>query len=88
MGKKVKRKTYTSKGQRRAVVAGVKEARQTRCGFDTALNKVEAWRKGLNPWITIATNQKNMPFVKKRANEVYGNPRATVNIYKGKNEDE
>ena len=88
MGKKRCRKTVVSKGQRKSVINGVKEARSSRSEFDKALDKVAAWRKGLNPWITVATNQKNMPFVRKRANEVYGNPRATVNIYKGKNEDE
>lgn len=88
MGKKRTRKTYTSKSQRRSVVNGVKEARSARAGIESALNKIAAWKKGLNPWITVSGISKNMPFVKKRANEVYGDPRATSNLYKGKSSNE
>ena len=47
MGKKRIRKTQTSKGQRRSIVAGVKEARRDKPEVVKALNKTEAWRKGV-----------------------------------------
>lgn len=82
MGKKRIRKTVTSKGQRRSIVAGVKEARAARSPFDKALNKIAAWKKGLNPWITVPGTQTNMRYVKVRANAVYGDPKkASYSIY-------
>lgn len=87
MGKKRTRKTVTSKGQRRNVVAGVKEVRQSVSGFDKALNKLEAWRKGKNPWITVPGTASNKPFVKVRANHVYGDyKRSNANIFGGKSD--
>ena len=88
MGKKRIRKTVTSKGQRRSIVAGVKEVRRDRSPIEKALNKLEAWKKGQNPWITIPGPSSNMRFVRKRANEVYGDPRHVANIYRGKGSDE
>ena len=88
MGKKRIRKTQTSKGQRRSIVNGVKELRQSRSPLEKALNKLAAWKKGQNPWITVPGPSKNMAFVKKRANEVYGDPRYVANIYRGKSTDE
>ena len=87
MGKKRTRKTVTSKGQRRSVVAGVKEVRQSVTDFDKALNKLEAWRKGKNPWITVPGPSSNKPFVKVRANSVYGDyKRASANLFGGKSD--
>jgi hypothetical protein len=87
MGKKRTRKTVTSKGQRRNVVAGVKEVRQSVTEFDKALNKLEAWRKGKNPWITVPGPSSNKPFVKVRANSVYGDyKRAAANLFGGKSD--
>lgn len=88
MGKKRIRKTQTSKGQRRSIVNGVKEVRQDRSPLERAMNKILAWKKGLNPWITVPGTQSNMRFVKKRANAVYGDPRHVANIYRGKSVDE
>lgn len=39
------------------------------------INKLDAWKKGKNPWVTFETDQKNMPFKRMRANEVWGDPR-------------
>lgn len=75
MGKKRIRKTVTSKGQRRSIVAGVKEVRRARPEVDKALNKIEAWRKGQNPWITVPGTQSNMRFVRMRANTLWGDPK-------------
>lgn len=88
MGRKRVRKTKTSKGQRQSIVAGVKEARSSVPEIDRALGKLVAWKKGQNPWITVPGTDKNKAWVKKRANEVYGDPRYVANIYRGKNTDE
>lgn len=88
MGKKRTRKAYTSKGQRRNIVNGVKEARREKTPLERALNKVAAWKKGLNPWVTVPGPDKKHAWIKKRANDVYGDPRGFVNIYKGKAGDE
>ena len=82
MGKKKIRKTVTSKGQRRSIVAGVKEVRLERSEGEKAYNKLKAWKKGQNPWITVAGPSSDKRFVKVRANMVYGDPkRASYGIY-------
>lgn len=89
MGKKVKRKTYVSKGQRDSIGRwAVNAVRRDKPEIEKALNKLAAWRAGKNPWITVAGPSSNMRFVKVRANSVYGNPKtATANIYGNKNEE-
>ena len=83
MGKKVKRKTYVSKGERNSVARStVNAVRRDRSPIEKALNKLAAWRAGKNPWITVKGPSKNMPFVKVRANSLYGDPRfAMANIF-------
>lgn len=82
MGKKRTRSSVTSKGERRNIVAGVKEARRERPAIEKALNKINAWRAGKNPWITVPGPSSNMPFIRVRANALYGDPRyATANIF-------
>lgn len=82
MGKKKTRTAMSSKGERRNIVAGVKEVRQGRSEAQKAINKLEAWRNGKNPWITVPGPQSNMRFIKVRANNLYGDPRyARANIY-------
>lgn len=83
MGKKVKRKTYVSKGQRASVSrTAIRAARDGVSEFDKALHKVEAWRAGKNPWITVPGTTSNQKFVRVRANSVYGDPkRATANLF-------
>lgn len=75
MGKKRTRKTQVSKGQRRNIVAGVKEARREQPEVLKALNKLAAWRKGQNPWITVSGTQSNMRFIRVRANNLWGDPK-------------
>ena len=86
MGKKVKRKTKVSKGIHSNVAAStLKSVRRDVSELTKALNKLEAWRKGKNPWITVKGTQSNQPFIKVRANSVYGDPKkATANIFGGK----
>ena len=83
MGKKVKRKTYVSKGQRDSVSRStVKAVKRDVSAIDKALHKLAAWRAGKNPWITVPGPSSNMRFVRVRANAVYGDPRfATANIF-------
>lgn len=82
MGKKRTRKTVTSKGQRRNIVDGVKEVRAARSESEKNMNKIKAWRKGKNPWITIPGVQTNKRFIKVRANTLYGDPKkASYGIY-------
>ena len=88
MGKKKIRKTQISKGQRRSIVAGVKEVRAEKSPLEKTMNKIKAWKKGQNPWVTVPGPNTNMPFVKKRANELWGDPRHVANIYRGKTADE
>lgn len=89
MGKKRTRSTTVSKGERRNIVAGVKEARRARPEYEKALNKIDAWRAGKNPWITVPGPSKNMAFIRVRANNLYGDPRfAMANIFGNKKGDE
>jgi len=82
MGKKRTRTKVVSKGQRRSIVAGVKEVRQARSEGEKAYNKLKAWKKGQNPWITVAGPSSDKRFIKVRANTVYGDPkRASYGIY-------
>lgn len=75
MGKKRIRKTTSSKGERRSIVNGVKEVRQSRSELEKGNNKLRAWLEGRNPWITVPGPQSNKRFVKVRANSLWGDPR-------------
>ncbi len=88
MGKKRTRSATTSKGERRSIVAGIKEARRDKPLIDKALNKLAAWKAGKNPWITVPGPSKKESFVRVRANALYGDPRyAMANIFKTKGEE-
>ena len=84
MGKKRTRSSKTSKGERRSIVAGVKEVRQNRSTIEKAMNKLIAWKKGQNPWITVPGAGENQ-FIRVRANNVYGDPKKSgANLFGGK----
>lgn len=88
MGKKRTRSATTSKGERRSVVAGVKLVRQARTELQKGLNKLEAWKKGKNPWVTVPGPSKKEAMVRVRSNSVWGDPkRRFANIYAGKPEE-
>ncbi len=89
MGKKVKRKTYVSKGIHSNVNASLlKAVSRDADPFQKALNKIKAWRAGKNPWITVPGPSSNMRFIKVRANTHYGDPKyATSNLF-GKRDTE
>lgn len=83
MGKKKIRKTYNSKGERSSVSrVNLSLAKSAVSEVDRALNKVAAWKAGKNPWITVPGPSKNMSMVRKRANDMWGDPRyAFANIF-------
>lgn len=88
MGKKRSRSTYTSKGQRPNVSNSLLKlvSRET-SDAQKELNKVEAWKAGRNPWITIANTDgpTNKRFIKVRANDYFGSYKtASYGIYRGK----
>jgi hypothetical protein len=88
MGKKVKRSTYTSKGERHNVARStLKLVRDGRSEIEKANNKLEAWREGKNPWLTVPGPATNMRFIRVRANSYWGDPRRTANIYKSRDEE-
>ena len=88
MGKKVKRSTYTSKGERNSISRStVKLVRRGVSEVEKALNKVEAWRAGKNPWITVPGTEAKARFIRVRANNLWGDPRRTANIYKARDEE-
>lgn len=82
MGKKILRKGYgKSKGIHSTVDRGIVQAvRAGRTAIDVALNTQKAWKKGLNPWLTVASDSKaeknNKPFYRVRANDYWGKPSA------------
>lgn len=88
MGKKRTRTSQTSKGERHSVARStVKLVKRGRCPIEKAMNKIKAWRAGKNPWITVKGTESNKPFIKVRANSLYGDPRRTANIFaKGSDE--
>ena len=49
------------------------------------LYKVDAWKAGKNPWVTVPNkggDQAKMPYVRVKANTYWGNPNARVNVMK------
>lgn len=83
MGKKRCRSTYISKGQRSNVARDVLKATAREVsGFVRAAHLREAWRAGKNPWVTVKNPEKGskFPYFRKRANEVWGNPKANRGV--------
>jgi hypothetical protein len=88
MGKKRTRSSITSKGERHAVARStVRLVREGRSEIEKANNKLRAWKEGKNPWLTVPGPSSNMRFVRVRANNYWGDPRRTANIYKGREEE-
>jgi len=88
MGKKRIRSKVVSKGERRSIVAGVREARRDMSPLDKEMHKTKAWRAGKNPWVTVPGPSSNMRFIRVRANSAWGDPKfASANLFKGKAEE-
>jgi hypothetical protein len=79
MAKKSSGKTYTSKGIHSNVSSGTLAGmRRDRNPADKVINIQKAWLANKNPWVTIENpnkEQKNKPFIRVRANELWGNPK-------------
>ena len=78
MGKKRSRKTYVSKGQR----VNVRPLKGLTSEIDKMLNKVRAWKKGQNPWISIPSKDGVAGVSKIRSNTLWGNPKEVGGIHK------
>ena len=74
MANKSNGKTYTSKGERKNVAtATLRHMKASRQGYDKALNKLNAWISGKNPWVTVRNpnkNETNKLFIKVRYNDM------------------
>lgn len=88
MGKKRLRTKTISKGKHTSMARGTTQAvRAARTSLDALAGKTAAWRKGLNPWLTVETRtvegqKNNKPFVRVRANDYWGKPTAGYMIGK------
>jgi hypothetical protein len=69
---------YTSQGQRPNVARSVlKAVRLTRSYSDELINKLAAWKRKENPWVTVENsnkNAKNKKIIRVRANDHFGDP--------------
>lgn len=79
MNKKVEKAKYISQGSRNNVDKNLlKSVKRERPYYEKYLNKVDAWLKGKNPWITIeltdVTKNSNMRYKRVKANELWGKP--------------
>lgn len=91
MGKKRHRKSMKSKGIHSSVRKGIVRAvREDRNPYDIHFNKLDAWKKGLNPWLTVENPLKatNARYIRVRANEYFGDPKAVFLIGKKQGEEE
>jgi hypothetical protein len=81
MGKKKHRKSLTSKGSQTSIRRSlVRDTNAARPAIDGYLNKIDAWRDGKNPWLTIENPDKsatNRRHIRVRADEYYGSPKST-----------
>jgi hypothetical protein len=79
MAKKKSRPSYTSRGTGKSVSnARAAGGRSLTSPIDRMLDKREAWAKGQNPNLVMANpnpNETNRPFIKLKANAVWGDPR-------------
>lgn len=80
--RKSKSDGYKSKGERRNVARVVLKAVRRDTDPCISMNHiVKAWRKGLNPWLTLPNPNKketNKMFIKVKANIAWGNPNRPV----------
>lgn len=91
MGKKKIRATVVSKGERPSVARSTTNTvRRELSEIDRAIRKIDAWKAGKNPWISIQVAEKgtNQPYKRVRANDLYGDPRRTANIFRAGGDSE
>ena len=78
MGKKRSRSKKVSAGVHSNVSAGtLRLVRQGRTPGEKLAFKLEAWRRGQNPWMSVDTGAvgSNVRFKRIRMNEIYGDPK-------------
>ncbi len=78
MAGKKQRTKVVSKGIhssiKKSLVTATRAARSPTIKFQF---KIDAWRRELNPWLTVANpskNATNRPFIRVRANDYWGKP--------------
>lgn len=83
MAKKKQRAHQVSKGEGSNVSKSLINAvRREMSGAEKMVNKVKAWRKGQNPWITIDNpnpNETNKRRIRVKANSYFGSYRKVLN---------
>jgi hypothetical protein len=68
-----KKESKSSKGERKSInPSTVTAVKKQRLPIDVALNKLDAWKRGKNPWIVSQTRTGELTV---RANQVWGDPR-------------
>lgn len=73
MSQKKKKDSKASKGERRSINSStVSSLRKERKPIDIIMNKVDAWKRGKNPWIVASTRTGTQTV---RANQVWGDPK-------------
>ena len=89
MGKKRTRAHNTSKGERPNVKSSTLQAvARSVTTAVRAIQKLDAWKAGKNPWISIPGSKPNDPHVRYKANDLYGDPRhAKSNLFKMRGEE-
>ena len=78
------RKKYTSKKIHSSGISSslLRAARAEKTVAEKMVNLVNSWKKLQNPWVTIANpdrNVTNKPFIKVRAEHLWGDPRPKKN---------
>jgi hypothetical protein len=81
MGKKKIRAKKISKGIHSNVSSSIlKAVSRGVTVIDREINKINAWRKGKNPWIQVPSGKT---FIRMRANDLYGNwKNVNANLFK------
>ena len=89
MGKKRTRSKKTSHSERPNISSGTLQAVARNVSPITkAIQKIDAWKKGQNPWISIPSSKAKEPNMRYRANDLYGDPRhAKSNLFKARGEE-
>ena len=80
----VKSSGYVSNGERPNVKRSVtKSVRGSRTRIDRLPDIMKAWQLLKNPWVTITnpnTAETNKKFIRIRANDLYGDPKASYRM--------
>jgi len=78
----------TSKGERRSIAKDIcKAVKRDRTELEKLTNKLRAWDRGKNPWVTVPnenTNDTRARLVRVRANQAWGDPRKVYMMYGAK----